>query len=218
MPFSSSKPDLGYEFFPSAHPGDVGHPQLVIHLPLAPSGRHFDVSVVHFSVFTALDLIEQLSVSLHHLGPFEGRVSPGMIIIESFEKKTVEAFTFGGEYQVEMQPDLTICTIRSQAPILEILQEETISSMLAEEVEILLASRRAAWAQDPDALAKRQAAVDPVTLYHACLEELHKKFKLLPHLQNSFSITFNQFLNTECREFQNKYGQGDLTQTFEELL
>ena len=218
MAFSSSEFDLGYVFYPPTHPGDPGHSRLDIHLPLAPSGRHFDVSAVHFSVFTALDLIDPLSVSLHHLGPFEGRISPGRIIIESFEKKTVEAFTFGGKYQVEMQPDLTICTFRSQTPILEIIHEETVSSMLAEEVEILLAGRRAHWAQDPDALAKRLAGLDPVTLYHACLEELRIKFKLLPHLQNSFSITFNQFLNTECRGFQSKYGQGDLAQSFEELL
>ena len=218
MSFSSSKPDLGYVFYPPTHPGDLGHSQLDVFLRQAPSERHFDVYGVHFSVFTVLDFIEPLSVSLHHLGPFEGRICPGRIIMESFEKKTLEAFTFGGEYQVEMQPDMTICTIRSQTPILEIIHQETVSSILAEEVEILLASRRAAWAQDPDALAKRLAGLDPVTLYHACLEELQKKFKLLPHLQNSFSNTFNQFLNAECRGFQSKYGQGDLAQSFEELL
>jgi hypothetical protein len=218
MSFSFSSPDLGYIFYPLAHPGDPGHPQLDIHLPSAPSGRHFDVAAVHFSIFTATDLIERLSVSRHHLGPFEGRVCPGRIIIESFTKKTVEAFTFGGTFQVEMQPDLTICTIRSKAPILEIIHEETVSSMLAEEVEILLAGRRAAWAEDPEGLARRLAGLDPITFYHACLEELRRKFKLLPHLQNSFSITFTQFLNTECREFESKYGQGDLAQSFEELL
>jgi hypothetical protein len=218
MSYSFGTPDLGYIFYPLAHPGDPGHPQLDIHLPSAPSGRHFDVAAVHFSVFTATDLIEPLSVSRHHLGPFEGRVCPGRIIIESFTKKTVDAFAFGGKFQVEMQPDLTICAIRSPTPILEIIHEETVSSMLAEEVEILLAGRRAAWAQDPEGLARRLATMDPITLYHACLDELQKKFKQLPHLQNSFSNSFTQFLNTECRGFESKYGQGDLAQSFEELV
>lgn len=138
--------------------------------------------------------------------------------MEALNNKNVEAFTFGGQYQVEMRPDLTLCSIRSQAPILEIKQEETVSAMLAQEVEILLASRRAAWAQDLDAMARHLAKIDPITLYHACLEELYKKFKLLPHLQNSFSNTFSQFLAVECRGFQNKYGQGELDQPFETLL
>lgn len=138
--------------------------------------------------------------------------------MQSFNKKTVEAFTFGGQFQVEMRPDLTLCTIRSPVPILEIIQEETISSMLAQEVEILLASRRAAWAQDPDALARRLAKLDSITFYHSSLEELHKKFKLLPHLGDRLNVAFNQFLSTECREFQDKYGQGELSQPFEELL
>jgi hypothetical protein len=212
-----NEPDLGYVFYPLSHPGDPGHPRLDIFFRQQRSERHFDVSVVHFSVFTAVDLIDRLSVSLHHLGPFDGRVCPGRIILES-NNKTVEAFTFGGQFQVEMRPDLTLCTIRSPVPILEIIQEETLSSMLAQEVEVLLASRRAAWAQDTDALARRLAKLDTITLYHACLEELHKKFTLLPHIGYSFSTTFNQFLAAECHGFESKYGQGELSQPFEELL
>jgi hypothetical protein len=213
-----NQPDLGYVFYPLSHSGDPGHPRLDVYLRQQRSERHFDVSAVHFSVFTTAELIDRVSVSLHHLGPFEGRICPGRIIMESFNKKTVEAFSFGGQFKVETRPDLTLCTLRSPVPILEIIQQETLSSMLTQEVEILLASRRAAWSQDPDELTRRLATLDPITLYHACLEELHQKFKLIPHLGYSFSTTFNQFLATECREFQNKYGQGELIEPFEALL
>jgi hypothetical protein len=218
MSYLYEEPDLGYVFYPPSHPGDPGHPRLDVFLRQVRTEHHFDVSTVHFSVFSSANLIDRFSVSLHHLGPFEGKVCPGRIILESFDSKTVDAFTFGGQFQVEMRPDLTLCTIRSEAPILEIVKEETVASMLAQEVEILLASRRAAWAQNPDALAMRLAKIDSITLYHASLEELDKKFKLLPHMGDPLNVTFTQFLATECREFQNKYWQGGLNEPFEALL
>jgi hypothetical protein len=48
--------------------------------------------------------------------------------------------------------------------------------MLAVEIEVLLAKRRAAWVHDLGAFEKRLAAAEPLVLYRACLEALKEKF------------------------------------------
>ncbi len=172
--------ELGYFFHPTRVPKAIGHPQLDIVLRPAPTGRHFDPEKVHFEVACVNGGVESLTV--HHPWRWPTHhycVSAGRVIWRDRLDKTVEAFTFGGSLQIEPCESYTACVLTSPAPILRLVSDADIPTMLALEVEVLLAERRAAWVDDPASIEERVAAADPLVLYYSCLKALKGKFKRL---------------------------------------
>jgi hypothetical protein len=74
---------------------------------------------------------------------------------------------------------------------------------LAEEVEVLLAHRRAAWGCDPGAYEQRLALANPHTLYCACLERLSIQFQdFYLEAEHDFMRQFTRFLHAEIQTIQ----------------
>ena len=194
---TTGKYDLGFIFYPPDHPSDPGHPRLDVFLRAEPTSRHFDPDQVDVPTVSELGHIEKLRIQHPWPGPFECRTAPDFITLIDRKGKVVEAFTFGGEMRVVNDGKVTTCTITSPAPILGMLYPDNIASILAREVEILFAERRAAWSHDLKTYDKHLASADPMTLYLACLKALREKFEHLPH-STDIMQHFTYFLNHEA--------------------
>ena len=142
--------ELGYLFWPKPYSHSPGHPRLDINVSESPSNMHFDPEEVHLSVVSCSrrDYSRPIeSLTIHHPWPHESecQVAAGTVIISDRKGKKVEAFTFGGILHIYPNKTFTECCIESDAPILELIEYNPIVMTLVEEVEIILAKRRAAW-------------------------------------------------------------------------
>ena len=189
--------ELGYSFFPSDDPHDVGHPQLKVIIRPAPTGRHYDPEVITCTIAPASGGAEMLRVHHPWILADTYRVCAGHVILEDRKGKQVVAFTFGGELRIDSNQARTICCLTSPAPILEqSLMRDSLEVLLGEEVEILFAERRAAWLHDTNTLDKRLAAADPSALYRACLATLRAKFDQFPEWEEPIVEELIHFLHT----------------------
>jgi len=174
--------NLGYRFYPKLYPHSAGYPRLDITIVKIPSERHFDPDEVQLLVFSSADghrlqRIEHLKV--FHPWPYQSsyQVAPGMIMISDRKDKKVEAFSFGGILQINVGDENTRCVIESDAPIIEINLVNRTVMELVEEVEIILAKRRAIWAHDEKKFEALLAKIPPLQLYTTCIEELIVQLK-----------------------------------------
>lgn len=196
------KNGLGYTFHPRLYSHAPGHPQLDIVLRAKPTERHFDPVRVRLTVAAPGDGLELVTIWHHPESSEEHhRVCAGFVAISDRRDKRVEAFTFGGDLHVTPQADLTLCVLTSPAPIIEILPQPlthgpSVATMLVDEVEALIARRRAAWEreQGPDAFDKRLAATDPFVLYLACLQALNENYAHLPHQHQEEDTLTQEFV------------------------
>ncbi len=199
-----AKSELGYVFEPIQYPHSLGHPRLDITLSKVPSDLHFDPEEVHLFITPSLEKAHRKSIE--HLKIFHPwtyqtfyRVAPGILIIEDRKGKKVEAYSFGGNLQIESDDATTKCIIESAAPILEIIETNPVVKVLVEEVEIIFAKRRAIWAHDTEGYEARLADIPPELLYSSCLVELRAKFEG-SHISDGTGIyEFIESIDSEMR-------------------
>lgn len=153
--------NLGYIYYPSKQKEKLDHPRLDVILSQNPSDMHFDPEKVEFRIVASRDEIQTLTVE--HPWTFQKnyRVTAGKVILRNRQNKSHEAFTYGGELNIQVDDQQTICSLTSPAPIFNLDFNESTAVFLVEETEILLAQRRAAWANNVDEYEKRLAKVDP---------------------------------------------------------
>ena len=165
---------FGYAFEPDCSPDAPAHTHLRVVLRANPTHAHYDPEHVTLPVITRLGEIEPLRV--FHPWPADRgyTAAAGRVIVQDRVGKKVEAFTFGGELTIDTEPDHVLLRLASPAPILALQFPASVSDHLVAAVEGLLAQRRAAhdMAGEPHRLEARLAALDPVTLYQACLRSL----------------------------------------------
>ena len=203
----TSEHELGYRFCSRRYPHAPGYSRLDIVLRATPTGHHFDPEKVRLAVVSADEDIELLSVCHPWLGASRHRALVGYVRLHDRKGKVVKAFTFGGDLQITSEEERTTCVLTSPAPIIELTPASlsprpTMPMMLVEEVESLIAQRRAAWNQerDPAMFDKRMMATDPFTLYLACLEALGEKFTRFAHqVEDDLTRQFTQFVHAEIQ-------------------
>lgn len=171
-----NEPELGYDFHPGTADRFPSHPQLDVTLWDVPTQRHFDPEQVHFEI-TGSGRPEKLTITHPWTGLRQFRVCAGRIYIDDRKHKRVEAFSFGGELEITTKQDLTICHLRSTAPIFDMVELDSLSTTIVTEAEVLLAERRADWdPQHPHTFEQHLATAVPLELYACCLTTLHEKF------------------------------------------
>jgi hypothetical protein len=216
---------LGYRFHPKRDPHDPGYPGLDVFLHADPTGQHFDPERVGLTIAA----VTQQSAGTEHLAIHHGwrgldhyTVCASRVVLHDRQDKIVEAFTFGGEVYITSEPELTTVSLVSPAPILNLVHKYPLSIplRLASEVEVLLAQRRAEWAQrDPARFRLRLAEADPVTLYRSCLLALNERFSHFPHDAKNGGIgQFVHFLRGAVKELKEVPDQGQATPLLSELL
>jgi hypothetical protein len=143
---------------------------------------------------------------------------PGRIVIEDRKNKTAEAFSFGGDVEIQTIQGLTRVVFKSPAPILSLGREQSNAYLLAQEAEVLLAERRAAWGNDEDGYEKRLAETDPLGLYHSILEMLRERFRHYPSTGNDAIQEFVHFLNVESRTLESGHNSTGPARPLDQLL
>jgi len=106
------------------------------------------------------------------------------------------------------------------APIFPLNNGSSVSTIFAEEVEILLAERRAVWdVEHPRVLfEERLAQVDSIDLYFACLERFQQVFSHYPFLQSESMLHFNHFIRSEIQSFRETHRWPLFVTPIEQLL
>ena len=94
--------------------------RLDIYVSSEPTEKHFDVTQASFLVIPQKSAMDRLVIT--HPGDFtkKAHICAGLVVMKDRKGKKEEAFTFGGELQVEAEEYQTICSLTSSAPILEI--------------------------------------------------------------------------------------------------
>jgi hypothetical protein len=192
---ADSKPDVvdaGYIFEPRPYEHSPGHTGLIVYLRSEPTLRHYDPETIRLRVQerAGVEAGAPEELTVHH--PWHAyssyRVFPGRIRLRDRFGKRQEAFSFGGEMEIDSKPELTTCSIHSDAPILELFGDLRLSDLLVSEVEVLLAEERARVGTNHAGLEGMLSDLTPSELYVACLETLRRRLgashhRELPHVQ-----------------------------------
>lgn len=189
--------DIGYLFYPPAQEHAPGHSRLDVFIREHPTGRHFDPESAQAMVVAGDGCAAVITV--RHPWPHfaEYRLCAGRITVADRKGKEMEAFTFGGKLLIEPQKAVTRCALASDAPIIHLIDSFSVEGLLAEETEVLLAERRAAWLADADTYERRLSALEPLTLYVVCLKALDEKFAHSHGSDEDHRHRFLHFLRAE---------------------
>jgi hypothetical protein len=177
--------DFGYAFDPPAPPDHPAHRRLTVVLRPHPTGRHYDPERAEWPIASPPAELDRLTV--FHPWPVSGeqRAALGRVMLTDRTGKVVEAFTFGGALRITASEEHVVAVLESPAPILPLVPPQTVAEALVDEVEILLARRRAHWDSlaEPRAAAgfeERLARAEPLPLYLACLAALRSQLAATP--------------------------------------
>jgi len=196
--YPTSNVDLGYTFTHEQHSIADGFPKLLVFLRDVPTGIHFDPEAI---TLTTVDHGLPDEIVIHHPHPHHGElpVVTGRVILTDRKGKKVEFFTFGGTLTIEQKPQLTQCTLDSPAPILMLTEKEAAPALFAEDVEVILAERRASWIHDEDKFDRRLANTEPFTLFVVALDSLQRKIEVLPHHRSASFSHLLSFIQDEIK-------------------
>jgi hypothetical protein len=200
--YKSNEKEYGYFFHPRKRSDAPGYRQLDVFFHAVPTNKHFDP--MNMTLNVALEHEDIEPIKIHHPWSLleQYQVCAGRVILQDRKGKKTEAFTFGGNLRIESEEELTTGVLTSPAPILELISTSSISSIFAEETEILFAERRAEWEPDHTTFNKKLIKADPLTLYYACLENLREKFEHSRQKDNEIIHHFAHFIQTEIMVLQ----------------
>lgn len=189
--------ELGYIFSPKRYPHAPGYPRLGVLLRQDPSLKHFDPEKVQFTIARHKNQLSLLEV--FHPWPYgtDYQVCSGPIIMVDRFGKNAEAFSFGGRLRISSGEYTTVCLLESQAPILDSTPSDPTLLSFVEEIQIILAERRAEWLPKRDEYEERLIALDPMTLYLACLQALKDKLEQFPHKEVDEILPLTHFVHEE---------------------
>jgi hypothetical protein len=177
-------PKIGYLY----HYPRIDHPtdnfRLDIHITSEPTNQHFDVLRLQLPIKTDEEYSKPLKVTHPWHYQKGAEVSPGVVIMEDRKEKKEEAFTFGGKLTIDDQDQQTFCVLVSAAPIIEISGARPANRQFVEEVEVILAEKRANYASHYE-YEKQLNKTNPLELYIACLNALLKKYEHFQHKTES---------------------------------
>jgi hypothetical protein len=175
-------PVLGYDFHPRLYLYAPGCSRLDVALRGKPTHLHFDPEKLHLHGATpAGDVVAMTFGCPWNHDPQTIHVCAGRISLEDRVEKRVEFLTLGGTLAVRSAGDVTLCTVTSPAPMIELSLTRGLEELLAEELEEILARRRAYWERQPGEFERRLAGAEPLTLYAACLIAMTAMFEHRPH-------------------------------------
>jgi len=172
---------FGYTLYPSRRPSEVGYSRLDVTFRAQPTGLHFDPEALRLTVAAPQGGLDSLKVAHPWVGERHYQACAGQVDLSDRLDKKVEAFTFGGELSIASFGEETCASLQSAAPLLLCRSLESVPSMLAQESEILLAERRAAWSHAPQVFEQRMVNAAPLVLYQACLHAILRRFEHFPN-------------------------------------
>ncbi|MFN2177598.1 MAG: hypothetical protein ACK2U3_16755 [Anaerolineales bacterium] len=212
---------LNVVFYPPDRKNSPGAPRLDVILrdPSANQSDGDDFPVrVSMRIAACEDSSEISSFSHPWLYGESQQVCAGMMKISTNKKDNISAFTFGGELDIDTGENSTTLSLHSSAPILRLEDFNSIPTILANEVAILLGERRADELPHMAPYERHLVCVDPLTLYCACLKKLKAKFSEITHTETPSLSLFYIFLETEIDSLERENLWPDNLQDLEALL
>lgn len=177
----------GYHFYSRPYPHAPGCTHLDVALRAEPSRQHFDPEKIHFTAVSPAGDIVPMMVTLSTVtGPEPTKVCAGRIVLIDRLDKRVQFLTLGGCLGLTRQDDGLLCRFSSPAPMVELALTRDAPELLAEEIEDILARRRAFWEGRRGEFERRLAAARPETLYQAILAALAEQLDAAGRAHGSF--------------------------------
>jgi hypothetical protein len=163
---------FGYYPLPRLHLNSPGYSGLLILLQKHPPERHEPESVqLHLHEADGKFVKLRVQNDLSHAPP--RLVCPGWVIIRSRQEQEATFYTFGGMLESVALPGETVLSLRSSAPVLELLPNgDNPVNQLAEEAEALLARVAARQRLVSYCLVDRLGLAGPEQVYLAVLFSL----------------------------------------------
>ena len=183
-----------------------------------PTEEHFDPQRIHFLVVSEDKFVEDLKVTHPWRYKDDYQICAGLVQIIDHKDQTEEALSFGGHLRIETHESITTCILESSAPILEITGANPIIQKFIDEIEILMAERRAEWASHEGIFEKRLIQADPLKLYKAVLNSLIKKYEHVSYKDHFHVQEFLNFLNKEIERLKTENETIVLDHSLEEIL
>lgn len=210
---------LGYSLHGKPYPHAPGCSQLDAVLRGTPSGRHFDPEKIHLTTANPAGDVQRVTITTQARGPETMRVCAGRVALEDRMEKRVQFLTLGGSLSIDFQDGVSLCRLSSPAPIFGLSLTRGAPQLLAEEIEEILAHRRARWETHRREFDRRLASVEPGMLYMACLVELQQKFRTIPtRLLDSDIVRLVYFLDAEIEVLLSGAGRVVTAPALEDIL
>ncbi len=162
---------LGYYTLPRPHADSPGYSGLLIFLRQSPHGHDPERIQVRLHEWDGKTSMMNLHADLKR--PLSHSVCPGRIVVRSRQEREVTFYTFGGSIESESLSGETVFSLRSTAPILELVSEkETTEDLLANETEALFARAEAQQQLSSRQLLDRLVKAGPEAVYLSVLQTL----------------------------------------------
>jgi hypothetical protein len=191
---------LGYYSLPRPHPQSPGYSGLLVVLRLTPHGHEPESIELRLHEWDGKTTMMHLHADMNR--PLSHVVCPGRIVIRSRQEREATFYTFGGTLESESLPGETVFSLRSAAPVLELLPErETVADLLAAETEVLFARAEALQLLSFPELLDRLVKAGPEAVYLAVLQSLlpEDEDTAVPHHRHS---SFFNMLTQERSSYQ----------------
>jgi len=196
---SSIHGHAGFKVAPARRKHEPGHPEICIWLAEKPSGAHYDPELISLYVLDN-NYLEMLEIEHPWIGERSLKLAAGPLMMSDRKEKHIDGFLFGGEASIEVKFDCTIVNLSSPAPILLRFEQQPEVTLLIEEANILLARRRAYWAQAPEEMERRLAEHDPLKLYAGFLISIEANFERLPATNDEVLVKARHIIRQELDE------------------
>lgn len=178
-----TQPD-GLIYYPSRYDPPLGHSGFEVRLSDNPSGRYFDAHRALFPVEHGGALRRLAVENPYRLGK-DLRFTSGRIRLEAYRGDVEEIVTFGGQAEINVEGNETVCRVTSTAPFLPLGEGSgTPFVLLAGELEVILAESRAGWGKNESSHLDRLGEVEPMTLFVASLKTLEERLGRLAHVEH----------------------------------
>jgi len=176
--------------------------QLDVYLTEEPIGLDFNPKTMELTVESSLGGVDEIKL-FAPLGEKKSyHVVAGKVKILSHEGMREYALTFGGKLNIEKHEDYIYCELVSPAPIYEITRIIESHRLLVDEIEIILAERKAAWIENEREYEKRLIEADPLELYIAISQKLIEKFRGSAYAKEDRYRRLAKFLQDEVLRLQ----------------
>ena len=185
----------GFIFLPLTRLPNLGYGVVEIHIGAGPIERFFDTRQALFPIVEE-GTLSQLVVEHPWLG--EGRITRRHVCAGRFrfyenDGDEHQGYSLGGNLEISQDEEWVSCRLTSSAPIYN-LQEEPSSSVrwLVDEMEGVLARRRAFYEENENIFVDRLQAVDPFILYLAIIAILKQEIQALsPAARSIYQVQYD---------------------------
>lgn len=168
----------GYYLLPRSHRHSPGHTGLLVAIRETPTRAHFDPESLHLQILREHGVPEWTTFHLEWRFPESCQVCAGRVYLRDRTKKTVEFFTFGGSLESVAAPGETVYSLRSPAPIIELVDGmESPEDAFVYETEVRISKLHAKWGVDDVGFGQRLGQLEPNKLYAGSIASLLNELK-----------------------------------------